>query len=128
MHIVISDKMINNLQDLAEYIPTCFDMQELVSLSNELLEHIISKNIMASDASMLFFLIKRQMNTLNNSASLSNSTTKGNERVKSLTMNPVGRPTYIHSSEGIVNIGLLALNIIITAIMYGFLFIHLFIK
>ena len=123
MHIEIDDNMnIKNLQELSKYIPICSDIQILISLSNELLIHIINKDIIAQDASSLFFLIKNQINTLNNSANISN------EKGKRYTINPVGRPTYLQSREGIINLSLLIINIIVIAIMYVFLYIGLVIR
>ena len=82
---------------------------------------LTNKNILAADADKLFSLIKTQIYLLNNSRS-------NNEKGKRYTINPTNRPTYLHSSEGIVYISLLLINISIIAIMYTFIVIARFIR
>lgn len=121
MHISISNMKIVNLKELVTFISSCNDESSLIALSNELADYVFNKNILAVDADKLFSLIKTQIYLLNNSRS-------NNEKGKRYTINPTNRPTYLHSSEGIVYISLLLINISIIAIMYTFIVIARFIR
>ena len=123
MHINVTNMEIVNLFEIYSYISSSTDIQELVSLSNDLSTHLQNKDILASDARQILSLIKSQIDIISGK-------NNGNNKAwnKRLTFLPEGtRPTSsISNQEGIVYISLLVLNILITGFMFVCLFVTRF--
>lgn len=119
--IKIQNKKIINFAELSAFIPSCFDGSILISLSNQLSNHIRNNNIDAIDADNLFSLIKTQLYSLGSSG-------KNMEKGKRYTINPTNRPTYLQSREGNIYISLLILNISIITVMFTLIAVARFIK